>query len=150
CAKSAEYARGGDKLYNFYRAAVIDNISPIEALRGMHLKHRTSILDMLDDLEQGKGHTQELWSEKLADSINYHFLLWALLAERYGWDMPPINIDKILQGDRKVCLVCLCDMFEVQGSVEGRETGIYICGVHGLPKGDINEVYDQRFTGVGL
>lgn len=85
CKKSAEYARGGDKLYNFYRAGEIDNISPIEALRGMHLKHRTSILDMLDDLEAGKEHPQELWSEKLADSINYHFLLWALLAEKHGW-----------------------------------------------------------------
>ena len=87
CKKSAEYARENDKLYNFYRAAEIDRISPIEALRGMHLKHRTSILDMLDDLDMDIEHPQDMWEEKLQDTINYYFLLWALLTERYGWEV---------------------------------------------------------------
>lgn len=87
CAKSAEYARGSDKLHNFKRAAEIDRISPEEALRGMHLKHRCSISDMLDDLMVGKHHPRELWEEKFGDTINYYILLYALLVERYGWDV---------------------------------------------------------------
>jgi hypothetical protein len=88
CSKSAEYSRGDDKLHNFKRAGELDNISPIEALRGMHLKHRVSVQDMLDDLLNPERieHTQELWQEKLSDTINYYFLLWALLMEKYGWE----------------------------------------------------------------
>ena len=87
CAKSAEYARGNNKLHNFYRAAEVDGISPIEALRGMQLKHRVSISDMLDDLMQGKHHPKELWHEKLTDTINYDILLWALLQEVEEWEI---------------------------------------------------------------
>jgi len=86
CQKSSEYARGGDKLYNFKRSAEMDGISPIEALRGMDLKHRTSISDMLDDCLDGtQPHSRELWEEKLTDHINYTILLWALLAEQREW-----------------------------------------------------------------
>ena len=96
CAKSAEYSRGDDKLWNFKRAAEIDGITPEQALRGMDLKHRTSISDMLDtfntiDTETATifskpiEYSREVWEEKLTDHINYTILLWGLLAERYGW-----------------------------------------------------------------
>lgn len=87
CNKAAEYSRGNDKLYNFYRAAEVDKITPVEALRGMMLKHDVSIKDMLDDLScWDKHHPKELWEEKLTDKINYLILLWALLKEKYEWD----------------------------------------------------------------
>ena len=86
CKKAAEYSRGNDKLYNFYRAAEVDKITPIEALRGMHLKHRVSILDMLDDLMQDKHHSQDLWIEKLTATLNYYILMWAILKETEKWD----------------------------------------------------------------
>ena len=86
CKKSEEYSRGNDKLYNFYRAAEVDKISPIEALRGMHLKHRVSISDMLDDLMVDKHHPKELWYEKLTDTLNYNILMWAVLEEVEKWD----------------------------------------------------------------
>jgi len=87
CSKSTEYARGNDKLYNFKRSAAVDGITPVEALRGMDLKHRTSISDMLDDLNDPEHieYTRELWEEKLTDHINYMILLWAVLAEKYNW-----------------------------------------------------------------
>jgi len=85
CSKSTEYSRGNDKLYNFKRSAEVDGITPIEALRGMDLKHRTSISDMLDDLNKGKEFSQAQWVEKLTDHINYTILLWGLLAEKGGW-----------------------------------------------------------------
>ncbi len=86
CSKSTEYTRGNDKLYNFKRSAEVDGITSVEALRGMDLKHRTSISDMLDDLNKGKTFPRELWEEKLTDHINYMILLWALLSEVEGWE----------------------------------------------------------------
>jgi hypothetical protein len=85
CSKSAEYARGKDKLHNFKRAAAIDGITPLEALRGMHLKHRTSISDMLDDLMKDLHHDRGLWEEKLTDTVNYYMLMWALISESEKW-----------------------------------------------------------------
>jgi hypothetical protein len=89
CSKSAEYARGGDKLHNFYRAGEVDNISAIEALRGMDLKHRVSISDMLDDIKEDESlhFPRALWEEKIIDDINYSILLLALLAERDRWEI---------------------------------------------------------------
>jgi hypothetical protein len=89
CSKSAEYARGKDKLHNFYRAGEVDNISAIEALRGMDLKHRVSISDMLDDIKDDESlhFPKKLWLEKIIDAINYKILLLALLAERDGWEI---------------------------------------------------------------
>jgi hypothetical protein len=87
CNKSAEYAQGGDKLHNFRRAARMHDTTPIEALRGMKLKHDCSIEDMLDGLREGKTYSQELWQEKLHDQINYTFLMWALLYKENGWEL---------------------------------------------------------------
>ena len=79
--KNKEYATDNDKLHNFKRAAVIDSISPIEALRGMELKHLTSLRDMLDGLKMGKQYPLIVWWEKMIDEINYLILLYALLTE---------------------------------------------------------------------
>ena len=89
CAKSAEYARGGDKLHNFKRAADVSNSSPLECLQGMKLKHDVSILDMLnDEVERVLPYTKEKWEEKISDDINYLILMLALLYEKYGWTVP--------------------------------------------------------------
>ena len=87
CSKSEEYSRGEDKLYNFKRSAEVDGVTPVEALRGMDLKHRTSISDMLDDLNTGKKFPKKLWEEKIIDHINYMLLLYALLEETKGWEI---------------------------------------------------------------
>jgi hypothetical protein len=87
CKKSEEYSRGDDKLYNFKRASEMSGNNPEECLRGMKLKHDVSLEDMLDDLWDDVEHPQELWQEKLRDEINYLILLWALLSERYEWEV---------------------------------------------------------------
>ena len=89
CKKSAEYARGDDKLYNFKRAALMSGKSSLECLRGMKLKHDVSIDDMLNDLLDPEHieYTQERWQEKLSDDINYMFLMWAILFEKYNWEL---------------------------------------------------------------
>ncbi len=84
CSKSADYADGTDKLFNFKLAAELDGISPIEALRGMWLKHRCSLRQGLDELLDGKNRRPEAWwIEKLTDDRNYSVLLQALLVEKY-------------------------------------------------------------------
>lgn len=82
-SKSAEYARGQDKLHNFKRGAQVENCTPEKVLRGFLTKHLVSVYDMIDDLEKNQVlHTKEKWEEKLADSINYLLLLYGLLRDR--------------------------------------------------------------------
>ena len=84
CSKSADYSAADDKLFNFKLAAEVDGISPIEALRGMWLKHRTSIRQALDELLDGEDCRSEAWwIEKLTDDRNYSMLLQGLLMEKY-------------------------------------------------------------------
>lgn len=93
CAKSAEYARGDDKLHNFKRAAKVSGLTPLECLQGMKLKHDVSILDMLaDEADKNKGpHTFTKWEEKISDNINYLILMLALLYDKYGWAIPELE-----------------------------------------------------------
>ena len=84
CKKSSDYANDDDKLFNFKQAGKMDNISPIEALRGMWLKHRASIQQGLDELLAGKEpRSRDWWIEKLTDDRNYNLLLFAQLEETY-------------------------------------------------------------------
>ena len=84
CSKSSDYAKDDDKLFNFKQAGRMDNVSPIEALRGMWLKHRASIQQGLDELLAGKKpRSREWWIEKLTDDRNYNLLLFAQLEEEY-------------------------------------------------------------------
>ncbi len=85
CSKSKEYANDGNKLHNFDHAGQMRGITPMEALRGMKLKHEVSIEDMLNGLQKGKTYPQELWEEKFTDNINYQILQWAILARDNGW-----------------------------------------------------------------
>lgn len=77
-AKAAEYATDGDRLHNFKVAAATQGISPVQVLGGMMCKHTVSVYDMIGT---GKEYPLELWEEKIKDSINYLFLLWALVQE---------------------------------------------------------------------
>lgn len=83
CSKSADYSADDDKLFNFKLAAELDGVSPVEALRGMWLKHRTSLRQGLDELMNGKCRPETWWVEKLTDDRNYSILLQALLTEKY-------------------------------------------------------------------
>jgi hypothetical protein len=80
-AKAAEYATD-DRLHNFKAAADLERVTPVEALGGMMAKHTISVYDLIHDYGDGKEIPLELWSEKITDSINYLFLLWALLNEK--------------------------------------------------------------------
>lgn len=80
--KAAEYARG-DRLSNFKRAAAAMQCSPEQACISFWMKHVVSILDMVNDIGEGKPVAPySLWDEKIGDAINYLVLLEALISER--------------------------------------------------------------------
>ena len=84
CAKGDEYARGGDRLWNFKVAARMLNCHPAEALAGMMVKHTVSVDDIIDGLARCIVPPRWLVAEKIGDSINYLLLLEGLIEEARG------------------------------------------------------------------
>ncbi|MBE0427776.1 MAG: hypothetical protein IBX72_14170 [Nitrospirae bacterium] len=81
-AKEKEYARNSDRLSNFKKAAMAQGITPEKALRGIWFKHVISIVDFVDDLDNGTSYSYDRWNEKITDALNYLILLDALIQER--------------------------------------------------------------------
>jgi hypothetical protein len=80
--KSAEYSFSGDRLEHFKNSAAEQDINPKQALWGMASKHFVSINGMCKaDLKAKDLRAKNLWREKITDSLNYLFLLWALVEE---------------------------------------------------------------------
>jgi len=73
--KAKEYVRNGDRLHNFNVAATTNKESREKALWGMATKHLVSVMDMINDTEEGKMPSDELVDEKIGDLINYLILL---------------------------------------------------------------------------
>jgi len=88
--KSSDYSYDSDKLFNFKLAGRIDGITPIEALRGMQLKHKASIIQGLDELQDGNVRPWAWFLEKYIDNINYHILALALIKEIYFADQQEV------------------------------------------------------------
>ena len=83
-SKGEEYAPDAledtqrDRLGHFKRAASMMNITPKAALMGMLSKHLISISDMCMDKAD---YPIEKWDEKITDTINYLFILKAIVEE---------------------------------------------------------------------
>ena len=71
-----------DRLHNFKVAGELQSCTPVKALGSMMAKHTVSVYDLIDDYEQGKAISKEMWTEKIGDSINYLLLLTAMLEEK--------------------------------------------------------------------
>lgn len=76
--KGKEYSGEVDRLENFKRAGVAQNILSTEALYGMAMKHVISIADMV---KHPYDFTLNQWYDKTGDLRNYTFLLEALLID---------------------------------------------------------------------
>lgn len=83
-SKGHEYAEGAetgtevDRLDHFKKAAALQGETPEQATFGMLAKHLVSIADMVG---ARKAYPQEVWNEKITDSINYLLILRAVVAE---------------------------------------------------------------------
>jgi hypothetical protein len=80
-SKGKEYGRG-DRLHNFKVAGRRLNCTPERALIGMKEKHCVSVMDIVDDLDNGVLPTMQILKEKILDETNYLILLNALIRER--------------------------------------------------------------------
>jgi len=76
--KEKEYSEGIDRLDQFKKAGILNNVSPTESLWGMATKHVTSIADMVKD---PTSYNLKIWREKLGDLRNYTILCEALLSD---------------------------------------------------------------------
>lgn len=111
CSKADEYVgQQGDRLSNFKHAAHLQNVKLPTALAGMLCKHTVSVYDMISRYESGESFSEEKWSEKITDHINYLILLQAVLAEERKSAPPPVRDKCIFCGvelsDSYVCLDC--------------------------------------------
>lgn len=79
--KNAEYATDTDVMHNFAKAADLIGCTPEQALFGFLTKHIISLSDMV-----AKGdpeyYTQTEWDEKIGDTLNYLFLLDAMVSPK--------------------------------------------------------------------
>lgn len=82
--KTREYTGDNtDRLSAFKTAAVLENTTPQRALAGMLAKHIISLYDMCFSDQETFG--MDVWEEKITDSLNYLFLLKALVKEGHGY-----------------------------------------------------------------
>ncbi len=81
--KTKEYTGDDpDRLGAFKAAAVLQHCRPEQALAGMLAKHVVSLYDMC--FSDGVRFDMDTWEEKITDSLNYLFLLKAIVEEGEG------------------------------------------------------------------
>jgi hypothetical protein len=90
-SKATEYA-SVDRLYNFKRAARIEETTTSKALWGMATKHLVSVIDMVEDRIPT---TEYLVNEKIGDLINYLILLEAVFKENLPIEKESRNVQGI-------------------------------------------------------
>lgn len=78
-SKHQEYATEDD-FHNFCSAAILQDITPPQALMGMMAKHTISVYDAVNDDAQGIEISIDYWREKIGDNINYLLILWAMIS----------------------------------------------------------------------
>lgn len=85
--KGEEYSRNGNRAHNFYvqaRLGLKDGETPESALWGDLRKHLASIIDIINDLDEGKLPDPKMLSEKFNDYHVYGHLLEGMLLNRLG------------------------------------------------------------------
>ena len=87
-SKNDAYNPDGDKLKNFKTAAELQGVNVKEALRGMMAKHTVSIYDMCGS---DQIFPEDVWNEKITDSINYLLLLQAVVTEEREEKLAQLN-----------------------------------------------------------
>jgi hypothetical protein len=76
--KQNEYSTD-DRLHNFRVAAALQQCTMKQALFGFLTKHLVSLADMC---KPGKKYSDDIWDEKICDSINYLLLLKAVIVDQ--------------------------------------------------------------------
>lgn len=81
--KTREYTGDdADRLGAFKAAAALQHTTPECALAGMLAKHIVSLYDMC--FSERVEYDMDTWNEKITDSLNYLFLLKAIVKEGHN------------------------------------------------------------------
>jgi len=127
CYKASEYAEDNDRLHNFNQAAHLQGGTVISALGGMMIKHTVSVYDLIRREAKGQAVSDELFDEKIIDSINYLILLKAAVTAQQAQPHP--------DPFRPRCVCCggdiakgrhICDACKAEGAravQQGQESG---------------------------
>lgn len=81
-SKASEYAGGGNRLHNFEKASEWLSVAPEVALWGFLTKHLVSLSDMVENAGYGRPYPDDVWDEKIGDTINYLILLEAVVKRK--------------------------------------------------------------------
>lgn len=69
--KASEYATPTDRMHNFREIAKIMRMHELDVVKALLGKHLVSVIDMIEDIKQGKVFTPEYIDEKVGDLDNY-------------------------------------------------------------------------------
>lgn len=86
-SKGKEYSRG-DRFCQFKEAGAMMGLPPEMALLGMMIKHWTSVVYLIRDIQTDKVASLDVWAEKTGDMIVYLILLYGLIVEREAINAP--------------------------------------------------------------
>ena len=95
--KGLEYASSSNKFHNFDEAAAQTHTTREGALLGMEIKHRISVVDMIEDTSSlSKEAFAQKWpiskvDAKIHDSINYLILLKGMIYDRLAEESKEVN-----------------------------------------------------------
>ncbi len=78
--KGSEYCKEDDRLKNFKDAALLNDVTPEQALWGFVTKHIVALKDFIKFPDKV---TRTQWEEKIGDIICYMILLEAILSKRW-------------------------------------------------------------------
>ena len=92
--KEQEYSAGRDRLDQFKIGKLLTDLPPHQVLRGMMLKHTTSIYDMLK-ANSVIEYSLAKWEEKIFDHINYLVLLYGIVCEKVDISPPQEKLENI-------------------------------------------------------
>lgn len=92
-SKNAAYNPDADKLETFKIAAALKGETPAQALWGMAVKHLVAVNKMV---KSGEFYPDEVWNEKLGDSLNYFVLLRAVVADGGSIGDRPLTLNQTI------------------------------------------------------
>jgi hypothetical protein len=83
--KANEYATDKDRFHNFQVSSIIQNLvtrpSPERAAWNLASKQMASVVDIINSNDT---YSSGYLDEKFGDLINYLYLIWGILENRYG------------------------------------------------------------------
>lgn len=89
--KAEEYSTPTDRMHNFREIAKIMRMHELDVVKALLGKHLVSVIDMIEDIKQGKVFTPEYIDEKVGDLDNYTSPLLEFLVREKNFENKLMN-----------------------------------------------------------